>query len=138
MASSTTITSAAAHSEPTIRAPALLHPTDFCLNPILPRRIQHADGPIHSMGPPPYFVAIEFTPPGGCAALPRGPTLLPGARRLVAGRDGLRRQTSEAGEHQFRLQREAALGALLRHGAVVDGRLALLVGRAGRDVDRLG
>ena len=45
---------------------------------------------------------------------------------------------AEAGEHQFRLQREAALRALLRHGDVVDRLLALLVGhgRASRGVNQ--
>lgn len=55
-------------------------------------------------------------------------SLTPGTGHLQCLRHRSLRQPAEACEGQFRLRRESALGALLRHAAVVD-RLAVLADR---------
>src|ERR1700691_4404888 len=104
MVLSTTTASAAAQRAPAcVTVPRLLHPLVW-LNPMfLPCHLNSDQG-----GPE---AALARFPPAGRDPPLVNPRLLLGARRLVRG--FCRRAAEEA---HFRLQRKAALRALLRHG----------------------
>src|SRR5579862_7859719 len=74
---------------------------------------------------PPRAAATLGTAARRAMVASEDPRLLLGAGRLVQRGHG-----RAGGEGHFGLDREAALGALLRHRAVIDRLLALLVGGA--------